>query len=575
MPNHLSLSTNKALNGAEVRALRIALARELVLQSHLEQQHLEMENEATKAHNTVASLVTCRAASERVNQALDALRAAVVDSKDSILNAINVHETEAEAADEVTTTAKARNAWRDLIQLLEPLTSQINSTTNSTNSHILNTSDQVSASSFLAECTQHSIATLDVSLDTIAASLEFKRRGLSSFPRIPDEVLGMIFQLAVEEERKKLRAEFPSTLASFKTLDDMRRTIPICPFTLAAVCQQWRNIALHTPKLWSYIRVYTLFRLHETKKKYRPSYCWVGKAAFEWSFRRAKGTPVELVIYQDSFQQLQTQPSIRSDASISTIYLVRVNPIPRWLPPCLHLSLFGGEGQALLWNINGSVVDFPPFPIGPKEISCTDVLPTFPAPLHSTTTFNFVSTKRYEMIDLNMLCAMLPNIKILQLRLLEVSAPSTHSTGARTWRSLTTLSVTSSALPWLAAIAPRWPSLPSLTTLILTDVFASFTPSKYQNIQYVVQTLGLLEIYDISSGADPSELRVFIDWMQCLHTVMLHRLSVQKTVKSLSITPANLIKKLIIEGTVLEGVTLQDYSAILGGSYNVSVDPNS
>jgi hypothetical protein len=520
-----------------------------------------MAKEASKAKQVVPSLVTCHAASKRVHQALGALKAAASKTKDLISKAINVHDKKAEAANTLTTTTAARDAWRDLIQLLEALTPQIDATITSTKSHIVNTSDQVSTEKFVVEFTQNSMATLDVSLDAIATSLSFKRNALNSIFRIPSEVIQEVFQFAVEKEREQLRAGF-SLSYSFGTLYYMRRTIPQCPFTLAAVCREWRNIALHTPRLWSYIRVYTVFCAAPTGNK--PAKCrWVGKAAFETSLQRAKGAPLELVIYQDPFRQMQTSPNIPPDARISIIYLVRVARVPEWLPSCSCLSLleYTHDGGSTL-----KVVQLPSFSTGPKEISCENVLPTFLTPLNSTITFSFCSKKSSQLPDLIRLSENFPNLKTLQLLLPDVSAQSAHpAITSQTWESLKILIITSSVLPSLAAHAHNGLSLPSLTSLILTNVFASFSPSERDSIKHIVRTLTSLEIHDISPSVKPSELRVLIDWMERLQIITLHRAPVQATVEALSITPAKPIKKLIIESMVLEEVELRDYTALLEG----------
>ena len=571
MPANFLLLRNETLKDGQATALRTVLARETALQSYLELQRIEMENEASKAQDVASSLVACQVASERVHQVLDALRAAIAESKDLISNAINVHNTEAEAADKMTTTTAARTAWGDLIQLLEALTPQINATITSTKSHILGTSDQVCTYDFLAECTRDSIATLDVSLEAIATSLSIKRRGLSSIFRIPNEVFEMVFQFAVEDEREQLRSEFSSPSLSFDSLDDIWKTIPKCPFTLAAVCRGWRNIALETPKLWSYMRVYTSFRIASRKGK-KSTRRWVGKAAFETSLQRAKETPLELVIYKDAFNEVQISQHTSSDTRISIIYLVRLASVPRWLPSCSYLSLVDPE---VGWG-DGFTLDrdeIASFLTGPKEISCNNALPTFLTPFDFTTAFFFSTEDSSQTLDLNQLSEKLPKLEILQLILPDISAPSTPSTTTipRTWKSLTTLSITSSVLPFFAALVQRGLSLPSLTNLILLRVFSSFSPRERGNIKDVVKTVTSLEVHHISPSVKPTELRVLIDWMECLQTVTLHRASVQKTVKALSITPSKQIDRLVIEDTVLDRlVELRDYTALLEGSESTS-----
>ena len=577
MPTNFPLLRNEPLKDGQASALRTILARDTALQSHLELQRIEMENEASKAQDVASSLVACHGASEQVHEALDALRAAITKSKDLISNSINVHDTEAAAVDKLTTTTAARTAWHNFIPLLEALTPQINTVITSTKSHILSTSDQVCAYDFLAGCTRDSIATLDVSLDAIATSLSIKRRGLSSIFRIPNEVFEIVFQLAVEEERKQLRAEFISSSFSFDSLDDMRRTIPKCPFTLAAVCRGWRNIALDTPKLWSYIRVYTSSRIAIRKAGKRDRRCWVGKAAFETSLQRAKATPLELVIYKDAVDEIQISQHTSSNTRIADIYLVRLASVPRWLPQCTSLYLVGDETRKM-GRGDGLTLDrdeIPSFLTGPETILCYNVLPTFPTPLDFTTKLLCFGKHSSQTLDLDQLSEKLPNLEILQLLPLDDSVPSTHSTTTipRTWNSLRRLIITSPVLSSFAALAQQGLSLPSLTSLNLVGVFASFSPTEGDNIKEVVQTVTSLEIRYISPLIRPTELRVLIDWMEGLQIVKLHRTSVQKTVKALSITPAKPIRRLIIEGTVLKEVGLDDYTALLlDGSDSVSGD---
>lgn len=574
LPTDFPVGMNQPLPDDQARTLRTALARETALQDHLEQQHIEMENEASKAQDIVSSLVTCHAASERVHQLLDVLRTAVTESKDLMSSTINVHDTEAGAANKLATTTAARAAWGDLVQLLEALTPQINATIASTQSHTLSAYNEVCTHKFLAECTRNSIAALDVSLDAIATSLSFKRGALSSIFRIPNEVFGMVFQFAVEEERERLRANFSSSSISFNSPTDMIKTIPSCPFTLAAVCRRWRNIALHTPKLWSYIRVYTSIDVAPVKGKKSSTCLWIGKGAFETSLQRAKGAPLELAIYQDPFKHTKSSPYIPPDAKISVIYLVRLVIAPKWLPSCSRLSLFGrADTHRNLIEVSLNPVESPVFPVCPKEILCDNTRPIFSTRLASTTSFYFYSEKCPQIPNLDQLSEKLPNLEYLQLLLPEISALSSRPTitAPRTWKSLKTLRITSSVLPSFGALAEQGLSLPSLTTLILTNVFAAFLPGEFENIKGVVQTLTSLEIHDISPLVKGSELRALIDWMECLQTVTLHRASLQKTVKALSITPSKRINRLVIDGTVLKGLAeVRRYAAHLEGSDNTS-----
>ena len=156
MPANFPPLMNQGPTDAQM-ALKTALAREVALQSYLEKQRLDMVNESSEAQDTATSLTTCLTASKRVHQALDNLRTAVADVKSSVSDAISRHDSVADTTNKLSTTANAKDAWRDLVQLLEALTPQINSTTISTESHILSTTDEISTYSFFAECAEHSV----------------------------------------------------------------------------------------------------------------------------------------------------------------------------------------------------------------------------------------------------------------------------------------------------------------------------------------------------------------------------------------------------------------------------------
>lgn len=92
---------------------------------------------------------------------------------------------------------------------------------------------------------QRNLAAATLQRDALLADVLAQR---ASFPldRIPNELLLPSFEALV--------APGPSlsTLAAPERVDRRRA---LAPFVIAAVCQDWRNVALRTPRLWHYISI--------------------------------------------------------------------------------------------------------------------------------------------------------------------------------------------------------------------------------------------------------------------------------------------------------------------------------
>jgi len=551
---------------AEMRARRSILAREVALRDYLQRQHLELENEVSEARESAAALMDCKLASERVQQALAALKIAIKEVKDSVSMALDIHDAQVDVENEHLTYTHVRGAWDGFTPHLETIAHQLDKTSIATGAHILRVSDQTDAYYLVADCTRDSINTLALSRDALSASILSKARGLTSILHVPYDVLPMIFQFAVEEERKMLRAEFTSPEVNFERLEHMTRSIPKCSFTLAAVCRRWRSIALDMPTLWSYLRAPTWIRTPPSTEGERPLYRGVGKSAYDCSLQRAKKTPLELVLYPFSPESSEFLMGLHPGSRPVQIHIVRLTNIPSWLPVCHRLSVYGA-GRPPSWNGADDLkaIVFPVRPYSPIELTCTNVIPSFNTPLNSQN-FTFRSGASPQNLNIKHLSEKLPHLRTLQLLLPDFTPTSvTPWTSTQTWASLTTLAITSSALQCLATGAHEELVLPHLTTVILANMFPSFIPPDSESIKSIFRTVTLLEILDVSATVRSSDLRVFIDWMRVLESITIHGLAVEKTVEALSVVPVKAMTKLVIKHSTSDGAGLNNYAALLCG----------
>ena len=128
--------------------------------------------------------------------------------------------------------------------------------------------------------------------------------------RLPAEVLEQIFTEFVEEDRKQLRNDFEEY---FHT---MKETLHFAPFIISSVCRRWRQTAIETLRLWSYLRVPTC---QITSSPWLPgTFCvlWLGKGLYELSLKRSKGADLEIALC----------PSKHSQSAILKTYLATIPP---------------------------------------------------------------------------------------------------------------------------------------------------------------------------------------------------------------------------------------------------------
>ena len=558
---------NAPLTGTQADTLRTILTGEIARRDCLQQQHHEMENAVSEAKKSAAALTDCKSASQQAQRACEALKVAIQEAKDSVSKALAIHDAQVDVVNETSTLPRVREAWDGLTLQFEGLAHQLDEASVITTAHIITTSDQAASYCLAADCTQESLNALDLRIDALSASILSKAGILTSILHLPDDVLRLVFQLAVEDERAALRAEFTAPDVDFARLGQMRRSIPKCAFRLAAVCRRSRALALDMPTLWSYLRAPTWIRSSRAEDAGHPLYRGVGKSAYECCLRRtrSRGTTPELVLYPFSLESSEFMMGLKPYLRSLQVHLVRPTRIPGWLPIRHHLSIYGA-GRPPLWDGADDLprIELQRSLIHLNELTCTNVIPSFKTPM-VIQTFTFHSEARSQIPSVEYLSEMLPILQTLRLLLPEFpSKLPAPWTVPRTWESLTTLAITSSALPCLATRA-REGLLPSLTTVILVNMFPSFKPTESERIKSIFQFVASLEILDVSASVTSSDLRVFINWMGGLESIAVHGLAVEKTVEALSEVPVKAITSLLIQHSTFDGAGLTDYAALLQG----------
>ncbi|KAH7097972.1 hypothetical protein BKA62DRAFT_593675, partial [Auriculariales sp. MPI-PUGE-AT-0066] len=87
-----------------------------------------------------------------------------------------------------------------------------------------------------------------------------ERAHLHPIRNTPVEVLGHIFEIAVQDANDTRAETFGTPEYCDLLSENVMATRKRMPFVLSAVCQRWRFAALHNPRVWVYICLYSTAR---------------------------------------------------------------------------------------------------------------------------------------------------------------------------------------------------------------------------------------------------------------------------------------------------------------------------
>lgn len=598
---------NDPLSDIERIALESLIKREQNAEKCLQNQLHFVQLEANGAQLAAQRL---RQRSQTATSALKASQTtttSLIELQKVIKQAVDLLITNEESTDEI------KPIWERISPLAEALLQELNTLASRSPSHTASLLAQASVHDNIKAVAEKSFAAIKASLVSIRNSISEKKRLLHPIRRLPTEILEIVFLHVVYADRRRLRDAFLKT-----SMQPFRNTLHLAPFTIAAVCRRWRGISTAIPWLWTFLLLPRVSppRASPTMNYLgRPLGTIVGADRFDRSLALSKDRELELTIYGDTSPDLTfgrgVLPYLNKIAVLSRVThlnIIGVQAIAAGLPNAKVVNIYGSTGylqpvpgpsqwpygcgqpaslapysaHKRLFSINLATGAFP----GAVEIAFHQSIPnTFSVPtLH---TFHLHITDGAVIRSLDSILRSLPNLRHLLLTSPSDIAllPPPFGFGAPSgpivaMNSLTTLTVTSNFLPKLSVGLLRGLSLPSLTTLILPDIFNLSHVESVNGLQGIISSVTHLELHRVSSSIPQVSvpmIRALLERIPNLLCLSLVGTALGPGIEALSGPPMITVGQLVVKASDTEGREVNNYvqqvatNHIFGGRVAVSL----
>ena len=593
-----------AHNGPPIDIERIALEslikRDLDAEQCLQNQLLFVQAEANRAQLAAQCF---RRRSQTATSALEVSQittTSLIRLQRATKQAVDVHITNEESTDEI------KSIWERVLPLVETLLQELNTLASRSPSHTTSLLAQASVHDNIKAAAEKSLLAIKASLVPIRNSISEKKLLLHPLRRVPTEILEIVFLYVVNADRRRLRTAFLKT-----SVQPLRDTIHLAPFVIAAVCRRWRGIATALPRLWTFL---SLPRVSpNTDYLRRPQGTLIGADRFDRSLALSRDKELELTIYGNTSPDLTFGRGVfpyLNKVAITTrvthLNIIGVQAVAAGLPNAKVVHIYGstagylqpvppaashwaslGSGQLAslapysahkqLLSINLATGAF----LGAVEMVFHQSIPnTFSVPtLH---TLHLHITDGAVIRSLDSILRSLPNLRHLLLTSPSDVAllPPPFGFGAPSgpivvMNSLATLTVTSNFLPKLSVGVLRGLSLPSLTTLILADIFNLGHVESVNGLQGIISSVTRVELHRVSSSMPQvSMIRALLERIPDLLCLTLVGTALGPGIAALSSPPMITVGQLVVKASDTEGVEVNNYVqqvAIFGSRVVVSL----
>lgn len=589
---------NGPLNDIERIAFESLIRRDLAAEQCLQDQLLFVQADANRAQLAAQS---SRRRSQTATSALEAGQTTITSLtrlQKAIKHAVDVHITNEDSTDDI------KPIWRQILPLADALLKELNTLASRSPSHTASLLAQAVVQDNIKAAAERSLAAIKTSLASIRNSISEKKLLLHPLRRVPTEILEIVFLCVVNADRERLREGFLKT-----SVQPLKDTLHLAPFTLAAVCRRWRGIATELPCLWTFL----LLPRVSPNVNYlgRPLGTTIGADRFDRSLALSKDKELELTIYGNA------SPDLTFGRGISP-YLNKVAIMSR----VAHLNIIGvqaiaaGLPSAKVVHIYGSATGYlQPAPLGYSQPAYSQPAPPgsgqwppfgygHPAPLApylahkqllsinvATGAFlgaaeivfhqsipNMLSVTTLQTLHLRVthgavirsLDSILRSLR--NLRHLLLTSPSdvalhpppfgfgTPSGPTTVMSSLATLTVTSNFLTKLSHGLLRGLLLPSLTTLILADIFNLGNVESVNGLQGIISSVTHVEFHRVSSRMPQVPMmRALLERIPNLVCLTLVGTALGPGLTALSSAPRITVGQLVVKGSDTEGGEINNY----------------
>ena len=394
----------------------------------------------------------------------------------------------------------------------------------------------------------------------IGTSITMKRILLHPLRRLPTELLETLFTLVVEDERVCIKRSFVQEEPRIFTRNqNFISTSPRAHFVLASVCRTWRDIILDMPQLWMYLHLpylvsptsplsLSLLRATRQPGRHRPQ---LELTVFNALFNASTQYLIENV-----------HSTVHDVGGISRLNIVRPTATLNYIPSVPRLFVYQPviNKTKSAWSLfSAPVTVAAPSPLTPVvidsqvlvntvELSCVQCTPVLQDTIPYVKTFSLLLYGTAEIPDLGLL--LLPFTELAALHLeseKDITILPIKDVCPVRVTSLTKLSISSNFFPSLGeALRQGW-EIPHVTSLVILNVFGSFTHRSSTGLGSLFGTVKQLHFRAVSAGeAKALELRTFINLFCSLDALYLAGTAIPVISKAFPGARPKNISKLII-----------------------------
>jgi len=573
---------NDPLSDVERIAVESLIERDLDSERYLQDQLTFIRAQVKGAHLAARSSRKCH---KTTTSALKVSRAAATSLnglKSAIKRAVDAH------TDSERSTEDVKAIWQRILSLADALLQELKTFAAKSPSHTAPLLANAAIQDSIKAAAGKSHAAIDQSLVSVRNSIYQKKLLLHPLRRVPTEILEIVFQYVVNADRERIRKDFSRTLLqNFGDRLHPNDLLHSAPFTIAVVCRRWRSIATVLPCLWTFL-ILPPVSLNLEYSQPLGSTISVATNRFDRSLALAKGEELELTIYANPIPMSSSFLSkVARRSKVAQLNIIGAEVIAAGLPNAKVVHVYSPISEYALER-NHTCLPFTHVRTG-AFLGTAEIVFHYSAPttLSVTTLHALHLHVTWEAsIDTGCLGRTLQSLPNLRRFLLTspYDAPLKHfssevpSAQVVEMRHLEMLTVTSNFLREICHELLSRFSLPSLTTLILADIFTRSGVADVNNFQCILSNVTHLAIHRVWPNPSPKSqataIRALLEAVPNLLCLTLVRTALKPGIKALSNPPRVItLGQLVVEASDTEGTAVHNYVRAvnqIGGQVAVS-----
>ena len=538
-----------------------------------------------KAHGARLAAQSSRRCGQTTTSALNASQTTItslIGLKSAIEQAVDAHISRERS----TTEIKA--IWKRILPLADALLQELRTFASKSPSHTAPLLANAAIQDSIKATAEKSLAVIVQSLVSVRNSISEKKLLFHPLRRVPTEILEIVFQYVVNADRERIREAFSAQPREAK--DHLHSA----PFTIAAVCRRWRSIATVLPCLWNFLLLPSVSPRSEYSQPLRSTIS-VAADRFDHSLALAKGEDLELTIYGHPIPMLSSfLGKVARRSKVAQLNIIGAEAIAAGLPNAKAVHVYNPNYE---YDLEGTRADLVFIDVstgafhGAAEIMFHNLAPST---LSVTTlhTFHLHITwcAIIDTVRLGRTLRSLPNLRRFLLTSpydvsLEHFSFEVPPAQVVEMQHLEMLTVTSNFLSKICHELLSQFSLPSLTTLILADIFTRSGVTDVNNFQCILSNVTHLALHRVwpnwSQGwRDPhlktqaAGIRDLLEAIPKLLYLTLVGPALEPGIKALSNPPRVItLGQLVVEASDTEGTVVHNYVRAvnqIGGQVAVS-----